>query len=282
MNPLGLFPQPEYADVASVGLPRALLYYRYAALWQTFFAEIGRTTVVSRPTDRDILTRGDALSIDECCLASKAYLGHVDDLIGRCDALFVPSLANVGGDVLLHEIPGTARPGSEHVSRPRRAHCVLPGGRGGRKERHAGRVSEPGGPLRRGCARRKACVQGSLARADARRPRRRARAGTAAGFACAVARPKCRTPLAILLVAHPYVAHDPCFGGQIAELLDGMGCVVAFADECDHDEALRASFDFSKRCLGWSTASSSAPSPCCTTASTASCWRARFLADPTP
>ena len=96
MNPLGLFPQPEYANVASVGLPRALLYYRYAALWQTFFAEIGRTTVVSRPTDRDILTRGDALSIDECCLASKAYLGHVDDLIGRCDALFVPSLANVG------------------------------------------------------------------------------------------------------------------------------------------------------------------------------------------
>ncbi len=38
MNPLGLFPRPEYADVASVGLPRALLYYRYAALWQTFFA----------------------------------------------------------------------------------------------------------------------------------------------------------------------------------------------------------------------------------------------------
>ena len=57
-------------------------------------------------------------------------------------------------------------------------------------------------------------------------------------------------PLAILLVAHPYVAHDPCFGGQIAELLDGMGCVVAFADECDHDEALRASFDFSET-LPW-------------------------------
>ena len=56
--------------------------------------------------------------------------------------------------------------------------------------------------------------------------------------------------MAILLVAHPYVAHDPCFGGQIAELLDGMGCVVAFADECDHDEALRASFDFSET-LPW-------------------------------
>ena len=39
---------------------------------------------------------GEALSVDECCLASKSYLGHAESLLGSCDALFVPSMGNLG------------------------------------------------------------------------------------------------------------------------------------------------------------------------------------------
>ena len=37
-----------------IGLPRAMLYYRYRVLWRTFFQELGMETVISAATDRDI------------------------------------------------------------------------------------------------------------------------------------------------------------------------------------------------------------------------------------
>ena len=81
-----------------IGMPRALLHYRYGTLWTAFFEELGCDVVVSDPTDRSTVARGDALSNDECCLASTIYLGHVASLVetDRCDAVFVPSIANVG------------------------------------------------------------------------------------------------------------------------------------------------------------------------------------------
>lgn len=39
---------------------------------------------------------GGSLSNDECCLASKIYLGHVESLIGSCDDIFVPCIDNLG------------------------------------------------------------------------------------------------------------------------------------------------------------------------------------------
>ena len=80
----------DWADVQVVGIPRALLFYRFGVLWTTFFESIGRTVVVSDPTDKAIADGGDRLSVDECCLASKVFIGHGESLAGRCDAVFVP------------------------------------------------------------------------------------------------------------------------------------------------------------------------------------------------
>ena len=44
----------DWADVQVVGIPRALLFYRFGVLWTTFFESIGRTVVVSEPTDKAI------------------------------------------------------------------------------------------------------------------------------------------------------------------------------------------------------------------------------------
>lgn len=73
-----------------IGLPRALLYHKYHTLWTTFLEECGLTTVVSPPTNRAILERGVALSVDESCLPMKLLLGHIEALADRCDAVFVP------------------------------------------------------------------------------------------------------------------------------------------------------------------------------------------------
>ena len=86
----------DLADVRSVGIPRALLWYRYGALWEEFFRSLGREVVLSGQTDKGVLAAGEARSVDECCLASKLYFGHAAQLVGACDALFVPAYANEG------------------------------------------------------------------------------------------------------------------------------------------------------------------------------------------
>ena len=80
----------------TIGIPRAFLYYRYHALWITFLEALGCEVVISRPTDKKILTQGQMLAIDEACLSSKVYLGHVQSLIGKCDAILVPRISNFG------------------------------------------------------------------------------------------------------------------------------------------------------------------------------------------
>lgn len=77
-----------------IGLPRALMTYRLGAKWRAFFEELGREERVSEPSDRGVFERGQALSVDECCLASTLFLGHVDALAGEVDAVFVPSLSS--------------------------------------------------------------------------------------------------------------------------------------------------------------------------------------------
>lgn len=79
-----------------IGLPRALLYYRYEALWRGFFSALGAEVVVSAPTDRGMLEAGAALAVDESCLSAKIFFGHVQSLLGRCDYIFIPRISSTG------------------------------------------------------------------------------------------------------------------------------------------------------------------------------------------
>ena len=76
-----------------IGIPRALLYFKNEKFWTTFFDEIGADYIISPETNREILTRGENLSIDETCLPTKLLIGHVDWLIDKCDYVFVPRVA---------------------------------------------------------------------------------------------------------------------------------------------------------------------------------------------
>lgn len=82
-----------------IGLPRALLYHRYAVLWHTFFEQLGVQTIVSEPTTKGTLDQGILRTIDEACLSTKIYMGHVAQLIGKCDYILIPRISNLG---LLH------------------------------------------------------------------------------------------------------------------------------------------------------------------------------------
>ena len=59
-----------------IGIPRALLYYRYGVLWKYFLKKLGLNVILSPETNQTILDLGINNSIDESCLSSKIYLGH--------------------------------------------------------------------------------------------------------------------------------------------------------------------------------------------------------------
>ena len=84
-----------------IGIPRALLYHQYGRMWETFLEDLDCQVILSPETTKDLLTRGELLSIDEACLSSKIFMGHAEWLIGRCDCIFVPRIANFGEDGIM-------------------------------------------------------------------------------------------------------------------------------------------------------------------------------------
>ncbi len=79
-----------------IGLPKAFLYYRYGILWKVFFESLGCEVIISKDTTKETLEVGKKYSIDEACLSSKIYLGHVYSLINKCDYILIPRVENYG------------------------------------------------------------------------------------------------------------------------------------------------------------------------------------------
>jgi len=78
-----------------IGIPRALLYYKYYPFWKTFLEKLGLKVIISKETDKEILTEGVKVAIDETCLSVKVFLGHVINLINKVDLLFIPRMESV-------------------------------------------------------------------------------------------------------------------------------------------------------------------------------------------
>ncbi len=79
-----------------IGIPKAFLYYRYQILWTKFFEGLGCKVIISNETTKETIENGKKYSIDEACLSSKIYIGHVYNLINKCDYIFIPRVENYG------------------------------------------------------------------------------------------------------------------------------------------------------------------------------------------
>ena len=80
----------------SIGIPKALLYYRYKILWKKFFEGLGCNIIISEDTTIKTIEIGKKYSIDESCLSSKIFIGHVYNLTNKCDYIFIPRIENYG------------------------------------------------------------------------------------------------------------------------------------------------------------------------------------------
>lgn len=80
-----------------IGIPRGLGIYEYSMLFKEFFKQLNIEVAMSDKSNSEILKEGIEYSLQESCLASKIFMGHVANLVKRknkekIDYIFVPRL----------------------------------------------------------------------------------------------------------------------------------------------------------------------------------------------
>ena len=200
-----------------VGLPRALLYYRYGTQWRVFLETLGCTVAVSGPTDARLFARGARAAIDENCAPVKIFLGHVESLIGHCDAILIPRVTRLGRrdelcacffglpDVVRNTFPDAPLVFCNVEGDPRRAYLRLAAALG----------------KRRGAARACRIAEEARRRGDAARSREQDRLFREA--------PGPR----VLIAAQSYVIGDDFLGGAVTRLVREQGGTPLLTAACD-------------------------------------------------
>ena len=221
-----------------IGLPRAMLYYRYRTLWHAFFDELGIKTVVSGPTDRAILERGSARAIDEACLSLKIYLGHVEALCGKCDYILVPRVSSFGRHrnmcTRFEALPDLARnifreSGQKFLSydldvlqkKDEESAFLTLGQALGCSPRAVRKAYKAAKKTEQNEYKNQVRQQEQLYKAEG---------------------------LKILIAAHSYVVEDPYIGRTVTAYLKNAGVIPIRADLVNREEALKQSLELSPTC----------------------------------
>ncbi len=90
----------EKGERPVIGIPRALMvFYQQFPFWRTFFEDLGCDVVLSRPTDRPLVTTALGMLAAETCFPVEVVHGHIDDLLARgVEHIFVPFVVDNEAD----------------------------------------------------------------------------------------------------------------------------------------------------------------------------------------
>ncbi len=80
----------------TIGIPRALMiFYQQFPFWRTFFRELGFNVIISKESDKQLVTRSLESISTETCLPVELMHGHVLDLADqKVDYIFIPFIVN--------------------------------------------------------------------------------------------------------------------------------------------------------------------------------------------
>ena len=80
----------------TIGIPRALMvFYQQFPFWRKFFEQLGFQVVISKESDKTLVTRSIETITTETCLPVEIMHGHVIDLIEKnVDYIFLPFIVN--------------------------------------------------------------------------------------------------------------------------------------------------------------------------------------------
>ena len=222
----------------SIGIPQALLYYRYGTLWEHFFQALGVSVVLSPPGSRGLLETGTRLAPDESCLSLKMFIGHVDALVGRCERIFIPRYSNYGAAELFctryEGLYDQAR-NIFRASGQRFITCNIDVQNGSPEPKAFERLgAELGFPARES---RQAWREASRALEKQQKAEERAVKELAG-----------KPGMKVLVAGHRYILSDPYLGKPVLDCLDAAGAVCLRADALDPETSRKASARFSPTC----------------------------------
>ena len=228
----------EASSSLTIGIPRALLYYRYAVLWQTFFEALGVETIVSDSTSRKVLEEGSNLAVDETCLSAKIFFGHVKALAGRCDYILIPRINTFGRRremcVRFQSLYDQVRNVFRETDQKFLSYNVdMEAGIG--EEDAFLKMGQSLGFAKRDVKRAYAAAKREEQRDWNERLRKQEQLFKAEG-------------LKILLVGHSYVLDDPYIGKAVTDFLGETGVVSIRADIINRETALKRSVELSATC----------------------------------
>lgn len=216
-----------------IGLPKAMLYYRYKELWETFFKELGCEIITSEDTNRKILEDGIKYSIDESCLPSKIFMGHVYSLIGKCDYILIPRIVSYGYDndvcVKFNAFYDIANNTFENVNILDYSINVM---EGEKEQKGFIKMGEKLGKSYFHCliAYKKAKMAQSLS--DQLKSKLQVKVLES-------------NQMKLLIVSHPYITYDRLIGYPITEYIKKLGGLPIYADLINKKESLQRSKEIS-------------------------------------
>jgi len=90
------FVENESWKSTTIGIPRALMvFYQQFPFWRTFFEQLGFTVVISKESDKSLVTKSIETITTETCLPVELMHGHVMDLVDKgVDYIFLPFIVN--------------------------------------------------------------------------------------------------------------------------------------------------------------------------------------------
>ncbi|MDR0525369.1 MAG: acyl-CoA dehydratase activase [Spirochaetaceae bacterium] len=102
-----LFKEYEYTPLLpekdiTIGLPRALDFWRTLPFWKVFWGALGFKTKVSRRSSQKLYEKGlQYVTSDTVCFPAKLVHGHIQDLLAsKVDRIFMPQLNRLPSDNL--------------------------------------------------------------------------------------------------------------------------------------------------------------------------------------
>lgn len=218
-----------------IGIPRALLYYKYKYLWEKFFEELEIETIYSPTTTKKTMKDGIKKSIDESCLSSKIFIGHVSSLVGKCDYILVPRICNFGKKedvcVKFNALYDNVKAIFKEVKLITYDVDVT----SGRTERN--------GFIEMGMQLGKSYSDSKLAYLKALRYSQKMHENDVENQIKKISESKNKK---VLLVAHPYNAFDPMVGENVRSILNKMNIDVFDAELVPYDKAIKLSKNLTK------------------------------------
>jgi len=76
----------------TIGIPRALFYWKRPYFWETFFKSLGFNVLLSPESNKEIIEKGVKFADSETCFSVKVLYGHILYLDGKVDFIFIPRL----------------------------------------------------------------------------------------------------------------------------------------------------------------------------------------------